>query len=84
MRELRDRIDAVDRTIVGAFNERLELVRELWQLKRELGLDRLDPGREEEIRRALRAANGGPLTEEGLDELIDAILALTKREGERR
>jgi chorismate mutase len=64
-------------------NTRLALVRELWSLKRELGLDRVDPGREAAIRAALAAANGGPLTSEGLDELVSEILALTKRELDR-
>jgi chorismate mutase/prephenate dehydratase len=84
LRELREQIDAVDRQIVGAINERLGLVEELWRLKAELGVDRLDPGREAQIRESLRTTNGGPLTDDGLDELIDAILALTKREQERR
>jgi chorismate mutase len=84
LRELRGRIDAIDLRIVGAVNERLALVDELWRLKAELGVDRVDPGREEAIREALRGANGGPLSEEGLTELIDAILALTKREQGRR
>lgn len=84
LRELRGRIDAVDLRIVAAVNERLALVDELWRLKDELGVDRIDPGREEAIREALRDANGGPLTEEGLTELIDAVLALTRREQGRR
>jgi chorismate mutase len=84
LRDLRDRIDAIDRRILGDVNERLELVAELWRVKAELGVGRLDPGREEAIRQALRGVNRGPLTDEGLTELVDAILALTKREHERR
>jgi chorismate mutase len=84
MRELRDGIDAVDARIVAAVNERLELVERLWRLKTELGVDRLDPGREQQIRDALAAANAGPLTPAGLDELVTALLDLTKREQDRR
>jgi chorismate mutase len=82
--ELRGRIDAVDRRLVEDVNERLRLVGELWQVKAELGLDRVDHGREESLRAALRDANAGPLTGDGLDELVTAILALTKREQDRR
>lgn len=78
--ELRDAIDAADRSLVALVNERLELVRELWLLKRARGLDHVDPGREEAIRAALAAANAGPLTAEGLEELVTEVLALTKRE----
>ncbi len=82
--DLRGEIDRVDERILTAVNERLRLVEELWRLKTELGIDRLDPGREQEIRAGLRAANPGPLTDAGVDELIDELLALTKREQRRR
>lgn len=82
--DLRGEIDSVDECILAAVNERLRLVEELWRLKLELGVDRLDAGREQEIRATLRAANPGPLTAEGVDELIAELLALTKREQQRR
>ncbi len=78
--ELRAAIDANDRAIVEAVNKRLRLVAELWQLKRDLGLDRLDPDRERRLRDDLAAANGGPLSPEGLDRLVSELLALTKDE----
>jgi 3-deoxy-7-phosphoheptulonate synthase/chorismate mutase len=80
VRELRAAIDATDRAIVEAVNRRLELVTELWRLKRQLGLDRLDPDRERRLRDELAAANTGPLSEAGLDRLVSELLALTKGE----
>lgn len=73
-------IFANDQSIVSAVNERLRLVEELWRLKAELGLSRVDPERERALREALARANGGPLSTDGLDSLLDALLALTKRE----
>lgn len=78
--ELRALIVANDERIVGLVNERLRLVTALWQLKRELGLAQIDSGREQRLRAALSAANGGPLSAEGLDGLVTELLALTKRE----
>jgi chorismate mutase len=78
--ELRSRIAENDRTIVAAVNERLRLVEELWRLKDERGTARLDPDREERLRAALREANEGPLSGEGLDRLVGVLLELTKRE----
>ncbi len=78
--EIRSAITANDERIVEAVNERLRLVTELWELKRERGDDRVDPRRETELRDVLSASNGGPLSPEGLDELVTAVLALTKRE----
>ena len=77
---LRSSIDANDRVIVAAVNERLRLVTELWQRKSEHGVDRLDPEREARLRAGLAAANNGPLSADGLDRLVDELLALTKRE----
>jgi len=82
--ELRRRIDAVDRSILDAVNERLRLVEELWRVKARVGADQIDPDREQRLRDALAAANSGPLTAEGLGELIDDVLALVKRELARR
>jgi chorismate mutase len=82
--ELRRRIDGCDRVILEAVNERLRLVDELWQVKARVGADQIDPGRERRLRVELAAANEGPLTPVGLDELVDELLALVKRELARR
>lgn len=64
-------------------NARLELVQELWTIKRERGLDHVDPGREAALRASLAASNAGPLSPEGLDRLVTELLALTKDEMRR-
>jgi chorismate mutase len=81
--EIRRSIDETDRSIVALVNARLELVRELWALKRVLGLEDVDPGREATLRAALAEANAGPLSAEGLDRLVTELLALTKDEMRR-
>jgi len=78
--ELRLLIAATDARLVAEVNQRLSLVEELWSLKRELGLERLDSDREHRLREELAAANHGPLSAEGLEELVTAVLDLTKRE----
>jgi chorismate mutase len=77
---LRERIDGVDRRIVAAVNERLELVDELWRHKRAHGLPLVVPDREEQLLASLGRVNDGPLSDEGLRTLYSEILALTKRE----
>ena len=78
--ELRRRVGENDRAIVEAVNLRLRLVDELWRLKDEHGAARLDVDREQRLREELRASNDGPLSDDGLDRLVDELLALTKRE----
>lgn len=80
MEELRARLLANDRRIVGAVNERLRLVEELWRLKAELGLEQVDPRREQELLHELSLENPGPLSAAGLERLIGEVLDLTKRE----
>lgn len=78
--EIREAIAANDAEIVDAVNRRLRLVEELWRLKAERGDARLDPDRERRLRQELAHGNEGPLSGEGLERLVDELLALTKRE----
>jgi chorismate mutase len=78
--EIRQRITENDEMVIAALNRRLELVTELWHLKEELGLEVADPGREQRLRAHLADINTGPLTREGLDEIVTVLLDLTKRE----
>lgn len=78
--EIRAQITANDGVVVAAVNERLRLVSALWELKRTIGADRVDPGREQALRAELAELNTGPLSADGLDRLVSELLALTKRE----
>ena len=80
---LRAELADLDVRLVEAVNRRLELVVELKRVKGARGLGFLDPAREEWLREHLARANRGPLSREGLDELVTEVLALTKREVER-
>jgi chorismate mutase len=80
VRQLREEISDNDRAIVDAINKRLELVGKLKEYKASRGYEFVDPDREEWMVRYLVRANRGPLTESGLRELFDSLLALTKRE----
>ena len=78
--EIREEIAANDAEIVAAVNRRLRLVEELWRLKAERGDARLDPDRERRLREQLARQNDGPLSEVGLERLVDELLSLTKQE----
>jgi chorismate mutase len=78
--ELRARIAACDREVLAAMNRRVELVAELQALKEAAGIPFVDPEQERRLADALVDANDGPLTEAGVRELADSVLALTKRE----
>jgi chorismate mutase/prephenate dehydratase len=78
--QLRQQISEIDRSIIEAFNRRLEIVAQIKRHKDEHGLAFLDSGREAAMLAQQSAENRGPLTEEGLRALYAELLALTKRE----
>jgi chorismate mutase len=80
MGDLRTLLEANDRALLDLVNRRLDLVREIKQRKAELGVDFVDPDREAWLLDHLREANKGRLSDEGLRELLAAVLDLTKRE----
>ena len=79
----REQISELDRQILAAVNRRVQLVAELKRYKEEHGLDFLDPERERTMLEELQRGNSGPLSDEGVRELLQAVLDLTKREVDR-
>ena len=80
IKQLRQQISDTDRSIVDAMNARLRLVARLKRYKESRGIGFLDPEREEWMLQYLERANRGPLSSDGLKELFDEVLDLTKRE----
>jgi chorismate mutase len=76
----RDEITGLDVQLVETINKRLETVLELRRHKEETGLAFLDPDREAWLVAHLKELNGGPLSDEGVEELITFVLDLIKRE----
>jgi chorismate mutase/prephenate dehydratase len=83
IKQLRQQISDTDRSIVDAINTRLRLVARLKTYKESRGMDFLDPEREEWMLQYLTRANRGPLSKDGLKELFEEVLDLTKREVRR-
>jgi chorismate mutase len=77
---LREQVFEIDRVLVEALNERLRLVARIKRQKREHGLPFLDPDREAWLLAHLAEANGGPLSDEGLERFVELVLELTKQE----
>jgi chorismate mutase len=77
---LRDRITEIDRAIFELVNRRLELVRELKQVKDDHDLPFVDPAREASMVEERVTENPGPLSADGLRSFYVSLLALVKRE----
>jgi chorismate mutase/prephenate dehydratase len=79
LRRLRQRIDALDRRIVGLLNERAELVREVGQAKAAAGRRAIrDAEREREVLLRVTMANTGPLAQSDLLALYRRLMAASR------
>jgi chorismate mutase len=76
----RDEITALDVRLVSTINARIKAVKALAQYKEESGLAFHDPEREAWLVAYLKRVNSGPISDEGLEELLTFVLALVKEE----
>jgi chorismate mutase len=76
----RDEIAALDVRLLATINTRIRKVSELRRYKDEHGIAFVDPEREAWLVGYLRGVNRGPLSDEGVEELITFVLDLVKRE----
>lgn len=75
IRQLRAKIDAIDRRIVGLLNQRLGTVAKIGALKAERGLKSYSKSRTAEILRNIAAANRGPHTRRQLERIYRQVVA---------
>lgn len=76
--DLRAQIDQVDCRVVALLNERAQLALAIRELKPKVNWGLYDPKREEEIFTQLSACNDGPLFDDNLREIYEAILHVMK------
>ena len=76
--EIRARIDAIDCQLVKLLNERAQCSLDIRALKPSAHLGLYDPKREEEIFAAVAKCNDGPLYDDDLREIYEAILHVAK------
>ena len=74
VRELRARVDEVDRELMHVLNERARIVQEIMTIKAETGAAVYDPRREEEILRRVVEQNEGPIYDSSMRDIFELIL----------
>ena len=75
----RRKIDEIDSKLVELFNERSQCAIEIGKIKHAENLRVYDPEREREILRRIKAANRGPLDDEGLQRLFERVIDECRR-----
>ena len=74
VRELRERVDEVDRELIEALSERARIVQEIMALKAGVGAPVYDPRREEEILQRVVERNPGPIYDSSMRDIFELIL----------
>ena len=83
LKQLRERIDGIDREIVALLNRRTELASEIGRVKLREGGEIYVPKREEEVFQRIEGLNAGPLPNRALRaiyrEVMSAAISLERR-----
>jgi len=75
---LREQIDKIDDTLLKLYNERMELVHQVGELKNTTGAPIYRPEREKSILNRLKSQNDGKLTDEAIDALFLEMFAVAR------
>ncbi|MEA1953326.1 MAG: chorismate mutase [Campylobacterota bacterium] len=76
--ELRVKIDNIDDTLLKLYNERMELVHKVGELKNTTGAPIYRPEREQSILKRLKEQNSGKLTDVAIDALFLEMFAVAR------
>ena len=76
---LRNAIDTVDSRIIELLQERSSLASEIGNVKKEIGMEILDPSREGKIRKKLASGTQGPMETDALVRIYEVIMAESRR-----
>lgn len=74
MKQIRDRIDEVDREILALINERTRVVEEIGRIKQALALPIYEPKREEQVFANVVSNNNGPLPHDAVKRVFERII----------
>ena len=75
----RNRIDRLDEEIVRLLNARATCANEIGQLKKRVGLEVYQPGRERTVLDHVRRVNQGPLADVAIIRLFERIIDESRR-----
>lgn len=77
--QLREKLDEIDRQIVGLYEERMEVCREVAEYKLGTGKPVFDSAREREKLRNVRALTHNEFNGRGIEELFEQIMSMSRK-----
>lgn len=79
LNESREKIDKIDKEIARLFEERMEVATDVAAYKRSTGKKVLDPAREEEKIKTLRALTDNEFNKTGIEDLFRQIMSISRK-----
>ena len=80
IRQFREQISDNDLKVIELLNKRIKLVTQLWQYKKQLGIDVYAPAQEEWLITFASRANKGPMSGDALHEIYRHVIEVTQHE----
>ena len=80
IKQFREKISDNDLKLLELVNKRIKLVTQLWEYKRQQGMDVYAPAREDWLVTYATRANKGPLTAAALSEIYRHVIEVTQHE----
>jgi chorismate mutase/prephenate dehydratase len=84
IKELRKKIDAIDKQLIAILRQRTNLSLKIGQIKRKNGKAIFDPGREKVIIDALKKKVQGPITPAMIEEVYSTIFSISRSLQEKK
>lgn len=72
--ESRAKIDSCDRKLVDLLNDRTRMAQDIGRAKESLGIQVVEPKREESVYRNVRLHNHGPIPDDALERIYRQII----------
>ena len=72
-------IDVLDRQLLNLLNIRAKLAYELAKVKRECGMEIVDPEREQQVLDRVRRSNDGPFDHDAITRIFQSIIQEARR-----
>jgi chorismate mutase-like protein len=79
LKEKRIKIDLLDQKLLTLLNQRLRVALEVGKIKKGIGKEIYDPGREKKVLEKLKLRNRGPLKEQDLIRIFRTIMKVCRR-----
>ena len=84
IKQFREQISDNDLKLLELVNKRIRLVGQLWEYKRQQGMDVYAPAREDWLVTYATRANKGPLSPAALSEIYRHVIEVTQHEARAR